>query len=133
MARYEYKVCAAPARGLKGKGLKTAEARFAHAVEGQINRLAAEGWQYQRTDILPSEERQGLTSSHTVYRTLMVFRRPLAGGQHPAVPAETDAAPDDDDPAEADADGMAAARAPVAPDDDGHAPPEPVGPPRAAP
>jgi hypothetical protein len=43
-----------------------------------MNALAAEGWDYQRSDILPSEERQGLTSTHTVYRSVLVFRRALA-------------------------------------------------------
>jgi len=75
MIRYEYKVRPAPTKGRKVKGLKTPEARFAHTIEDAINVQGAEGWEYLRTDILPSEERQGLTSSHTVYRTVMVFRR----------------------------------------------------------
>jgi len=75
MARYDYKVIPAPAKGAKAPGLKTAEARFVGAVEGTLNAQAAEGWEYLRTDILPSDERQGLTGSQTVYRTLMVFRR----------------------------------------------------------
>lgn len=83
MTRYEYKVCPAPTKGRKAKGLKTPEARFAAAVESEINALAAEGWEYQRTDILPSDERQGLTSSQTVYRTVMVFRRALDQGIPP--------------------------------------------------
>lgn len=84
MTRYEYRVRPAPTRGRKVKGLKTPEARFANAIEAQINEMAAEGWEYLRSDILPSEERQGLTSSHVVYRTLLVFRRALAEGvAHP--------------------------------------------------
>lgn len=74
---YEYKVVPAPAKGLKAKGLKGAEARFAFAVEQVMNDLAADGWEYQRTDVLPSEERQGLTGSVTNWRNLMVFRRAL--------------------------------------------------------
>jgi len=72
---YEYKVVPAPVKGLKAKGVKTAEARFALAVEQAINDLAADGWDYVRTDVLPSEERQGLTGSVTHWRNLMMFRR----------------------------------------------------------
>ncbi len=79
MASYEYKVIPAPTKGAKAPGLKTAEARFAATIEDTLNAQAAEGWEYLRTDILPSEERQGLTGSQTVYRTLMVFRRAKAG------------------------------------------------------
>ncbi|WP_412563490.1 DUF4177 domain-containing protein [Thalassobius sp. MITS945101] len=75
MTQYDYKVVPAPARGLKAKGVKGAEARFAHAMETQLNELAAEGWEFQRAETLPSEERQGLTSSVTNYRSLLVFRR----------------------------------------------------------
>jgi hypothetical protein len=78
MAQYEYKVVPAPTKGAKAPGLKTAEARFASTIEGTLNTQAAEGWEYLRTDILPSDERQGLTGTHTVYRTLMVFRRTKA-------------------------------------------------------
>ena len=78
MTGYEYKVIPAPAKGVKAKGIKGPEARFAHALEQSMNTLAAEGWEYLRADILPSEERQGLTSSQTVYRSVLVFRRALA-------------------------------------------------------
>lgn len=75
---FEYKVVPAPVKGLKAKGVKTAEARFALAVEQVINDLAADDWEYVRTDVLPSEERQGLTGSVTNWRNLMVFRRAVA-------------------------------------------------------
>ncbi|MFN3209141.1 MAG: DUF4177 domain-containing protein [Roseovarius sp.] len=75
--KYEYKVIPAPSKGRKGPGVKGAEGRFAHGLETVINELALEGWEYLRADILPSEERQGLTSSQTVYRSMLVFRRPL--------------------------------------------------------
>ncbi|MFX0545727.1 hypothetical protein ACEWPL_009295 [Roseovarius sp. S1116L3] len=75
MTHYEYKVIPAPTKGVKAPGVKTAEARFAGTVEAALNAQAADGWEYLRTDILPSDERQGLTGSQTVYRTLMVFRR----------------------------------------------------------
>ena len=75
---YEYKVVPTPTKGVKAKGVKTPEARFALGVEQAINALAAEGWEYQRADVLPSEERVGLTGSETHWRTLLVFRRAMA-------------------------------------------------------
>lgn len=72
---YEYKVIPAPTRGLKAKGIKTAEDRFAHALETEMNRLAADGWEYVRADTLPSEQREGLMSKTTVYQNMLVFRR----------------------------------------------------------
>lgn len=89
MTRFEYKVISAPGKGRKGPGIKGPEARFAHAIEAVLNELAAEGWEYQRSDILPSEERQGLTSSHTVYRSVLVFRRAIADGHPAGTSAET--------------------------------------------
>jgi hypothetical protein len=95
MAVYEYKVVPAPSKGVKAPGVKGPEARFAYGLEQAMNGLAADGWEYLRADILPSEERQGLTSSHTVYRSVLVFRRavdPDATPEHPpaAPPAEAD-------------------------------------------
>ncbi|MCK0148950.1 DUF4177 domain-containing protein [Marivita sp. S6314] len=75
---FEYKVVPAPTKGVKAKGVKGAEARFAFTVEQAINDLAADGWEYVRTDVLPSEERVGLTGSVTNWRNLMVFRRGIA-------------------------------------------------------
>jgi len=77
MQMYEYKVIPAPAKGRKAPGIKGPEARFAHGLELAMNALAAEGWDYLRADILPSEERQGLTSTQTVYRSVLVFRRAI--------------------------------------------------------
>lgn len=94
MSGYEYKVVPAPRKGEKAKGIKTPEARFAHAVEGLINRLAAEGWEYQRADFLPCDERSGLTGSVTQWRNLLVFRRARALDTFQARPlAKPEAAP----------------------------------------
>jgi len=71
----EYKVLPAPTRGLKAKGVKTPEGRFANALEAKMNEMAAEGWEYLRTDTLPSEQREGLMSKTTVYQNVMVFSR----------------------------------------------------------
>nr|WP_232204264.1 DUF4177 domain-containing protein [Roseobacter sp. CCS2] len=75
MMSYEYKVVPAPARGLKAKGIKTAEHRFAHALETAMNELAGDGWEYLRADTLPCEQREGLMSKTTVYQNMLVFRR----------------------------------------------------------
>ena len=79
MPRYEYKVVPAPAKGRKAKGVKTPEARFALSVETVLNEMGADGWEYLRADLLPSDERSGLTGSTTHWRNLLVFRRPVEG------------------------------------------------------
>ncbi|QYX58165.1 DUF4177 domain-containing protein [Roseovarius sp. SCSIO 43702] len=97
MQRVEYKVIPAPNKGLKDKGVKGPEARFAHAVETLMNEMGAKGWSYLRADILPSEERQGLTSTTTVYRTLLVFQRPVPEahtGPAPTPPESAESEPD---------------------------------------
>ena len=81
---YEYKVVPAPTRGLKAKGVKTAEDRFANALETEMNTLAADGWEYLRTDTLPSEQREGLMGKTTVYQNMLVFRRAQKTAQEPA-------------------------------------------------
>lgn len=78
MTHYEYKVVPAATKGEKAKGVKAPEARFALALETQINAFAAEGWEYQRAEMLPSTERTGLTGTTTEWRHLLVFRRAVA-------------------------------------------------------
>ena len=78
MSNFEYRVVAAPSRGVKAKGIKSAEARFSHALEQMMNAMASEGWEYQRAETLPSTERSGLTSSTTTWRNVLVFRRSIA-------------------------------------------------------
>lgn len=103
MPSYEYKVVPAPKRGLKAKGVKSSEARFAHALETVMNELGAEGWEYQRTDTLPSEERSGLTSKTTVFQNMLVFRRAIETAEAdviaPAVVAATPVGHTSTDPA----------------------------------
>lgn len=77
MQAFEYKVIPAPNKGKKAKGVKTPEDRFANGVETILNEMAAEGWEFQRAEMLPSEERAGLTGSKTNWRNLLVFRRAL--------------------------------------------------------
>ncbi|AHD01375.1 DUF4177 domain-containing protein [Leisingera methylohalidivorans] len=86
MHPYEYKVIPAPAKGTKAKGVKTPEARFANSVEILLNEMAADGWEFQRAELLPSEERSGLTGSTTNWRNVMVFRRAIAAEQAAETP-----------------------------------------------
>jgi hypothetical protein len=103
LMKTEYKVVPAPERARKKRGLK-GPALFAHEVETVMNELAADGWQYLRTDTLPHEERSGLTNKVTTYRNLLVFQRVLVedaanpAPEAPAVPVvpivpETDQTP----------------------------------------
>ena len=84
MAQFEYKVVPAPKRGLKARGIKGTEAMFANALATLMNEAAAEGWEYQRTDSLPCEERSGLTGRVTVFQNMLVFRRALSVAAAPA-------------------------------------------------
>lgn len=72
---YEYTTIAAPSRGEKAKEAKTPTDRYALALTSELNRMAADGWEYVRADVLPSEERSGLAGRATVYHNLLVFRR----------------------------------------------------------
>lgn len=78
MPRYEYKVVPAPKKASKVKGVKGTDQRFATALAGIMNEYGAEGWEYQRTDTLPCEERQGLTGRVTTFQNMLVFRREVA-------------------------------------------------------
>ncbi|PHP29389.1 DUF4177 domain-containing protein [Limimaricola cinnabarinus] len=85
MTAFEYRVVPAPRRGQKERGLKTAEDRYARALQGTINELGAKGWEYLRAETLPCEERQGLGGRKTVYHSVLVFRRAAAQAA-PATP-----------------------------------------------
>lgn len=75
MAGWEYKVVPAPTKGVKGKGVKGPEGRFANALESLMNHMASDRWEFQRAETLPSVERAGLTGSTTEWRNVLVFRR----------------------------------------------------------
>ncbi|WP_164657915.1 DUF4177 domain-containing protein [Tropicibacter sp. Alg240-R139] len=77
MHRYEYKVVPAPSKGTKAKGVKTPEGRFALTVEQLLNQMGTDGWEFQRAELLPSDERTGLTGSVQNWRNVLVFRRDL--------------------------------------------------------
>lgn len=99
MTTFEYTVIPAPDRGEKTRGARnTPTGRYALALSNELNRMAAEGWEYLRAEILPTEERSGLTGRSTVYHNLLVFRRGVAveaaplsnpSGYEPLSPAVT--------------------------------------------
>jgi hypothetical protein len=104
MPRYEYKVVPAPSKGIKGKGVRGAEAHFSFAVQELMNGMAGYGWEYQRAETLPSVERSGLTGTTTEWRNVLIFRRlrtdDAADFQPELLPAPTDDMTDDDEPIE---------------------------------
>ncbi|MBV1903746.1 MAG: DUF4177 domain-containing protein [Marinosulfonomonas sp.] len=95
MPNFEYKVVPAPRKGLRAKGIRGAENKFANALQDVMNTNAADGWDYFRTDTLPCDERQGLTGRSTTYQNMLVFRRALADQQPAKNPAsvKTDVTP----------------------------------------
>lgn len=90
---YEYAVVPAPKKGLKARGVKTTEDRFAYALQTIMNEYGAKGWDYVRTDTLPSEERSGLTGRTTVYQNMMVFRKAVVVEAPTALLAAPEPAP----------------------------------------
>lgn len=111
MVKYEYKVVPAPKRGEKAKGVKGTEARFAHTMAALMNELGAQGWDYQRADTLPCEERSGLTGKTTTYQNMLVFRRVVEAAEAEA-PATPLAAPVPEDTAQTAAPALTPAHAP---------------------
>ena len=93
MTTWEYKVVPAPTKGVKARGVKGPEGRFANALEVLMNDMSREGWEYQRAETLPSVERSGLTGSSTEWRNILVFRRaqisPLDAFEPELLPAPT--------------------------------------------
>lgn len=91
MQGYEYRVVPAPVRGEKARGVKTTADRYALALANLMNALGREGWEYQRADSLPCEERAGLTGTKTTFQHILVFRRPLTLAE--AAAPQSEAAP----------------------------------------
>jgi hypothetical protein len=83
---YDYKVVPAPKTGLKTKGAKTTEERFANALEATMNGLSSDGWEYLRADTLPCEQREGLMGKATVFQNMLIFRRARAAKADTSAP-----------------------------------------------
>lgn len=75
MRQFEYKAVPAPTTGTKAKGVKTREDRFALSMSDILNDMADDGWEYVRAEMLPMEERKGLTGTQTSYQNVLIFRR----------------------------------------------------------
>ena len=83
MSSFEYTAIPAPIRSEKAKAAKTPAERYALTLTDEINRMAADGWEYLRAETLPSEERSGLTGRTTLFHNLLIFRRPKAAAVKP--------------------------------------------------
>lgn len=78
MPTFEYQVVPAPRKGKSARKIRGPEAKFANTISVLMNEMAAEGWEYQRAETLPCEERKGLTGKTTKYHSMLVFRREIA-------------------------------------------------------
>ena len=78
MDKWEYKVVPTPRRPKRAKGVKGNSDRFAFALTEAINDVAAEGWEFVKTETLPMEAKPSLFKARVeVFQSLMVFRRAL--------------------------------------------------------
>lgn len=88
MPGYEYKVVPAPKKAGKIKGARGTDEKFAGALAELMNRYGRDGWEYQRTDTLPCEERQGLTGKTTTFQNMLIFRREVGAQDQTREPVE---------------------------------------------
>ena len=88
MPRFEYKVVPAPKKPGKIKGVKGTGNKFAVELSNLMNQFGADGWEYQRTDTLPCEERQGFTGRTTTFQNMLVFRREINVVEEPVAQLE---------------------------------------------
>lgn len=76
MSYFEYRVVPAPRQAPKAKGVKGTDARFAHGLEDALNGEGLAGWEFQCTETLSAEIRQGLFRKSMVETvTVMIYRR----------------------------------------------------------
>ena len=85
MTAYEYKVVPSPRKGKSARGMRKTPEKLANSLSIMMNDMASEGWEFQRADTLPCEERTGLRSKTVNYHSMLVFRR--------AIEQEVEAAP----------------------------------------
>ena len=93
MNAFEYTAIPAPIRSEKAKSAKTPAERYALTLTDEINRMAADGWEYLRAETLPSEERSGLTGRTTLFHNLLIFRRAKASAVKPRALTQVEAKP----------------------------------------
>lgn len=91
MARQEYRIVPAPTRARRKAPGSDETARFVSTLEEEVNRMAAAGWAFLRTEVMTFQRRKGLFGRTEESRTLLVFARDTAPS--PDDPVETDAGP----------------------------------------
>lgn len=78
MTKYEYKTLPAPRRERRMRGKKSGPEAFAAAIEAVLNDEAAAGWEFQRAESLPCDEKRGVFGRrHEVLHALLIFRRAI--------------------------------------------------------
>lgn len=93
MSKYEYRVIPAPKRAKRAKGARTLQDKFAATLTDLINTEAREGWEYQRAESLPVEEKKSMLSAATEsYNSVLVFRREIRSAMTRAEPSFGDTA-----------------------------------------
>ncbi|MFT4791875.1 MAG: hypothetical protein ACJAVR_000743 [Paracoccaceae bacterium] len=76
MIRYEYQTLPAPRRERRARGKTSGAEAFAQTIQAVLNDQAAAGWEFQRAESLPCDEKKGLFGGrHEVLHALLVFRR----------------------------------------------------------
>ncbi len=79
MSAFEYKVVTAPRKARKVKGVRGTDERYAVNLTELMNRQAADGWEYQRAESLPVDEKTGIMGkTQERYINVLVFRRAVA-------------------------------------------------------
>jgi hypothetical protein len=113
MTSYEYKTVPAPRRERRARGMKSGAEAFAHAIQTVLNDESSSGWEFQRAESLPCDEKLGLfRRRQEVLHAILIFRRALvAPAPHrpatraeppaPASPAPASSAPASSAPARA--------------------------------
>lgn len=94
MSKYEYRVIAAPRKAARAKGARTPQDKFARTLTDVINGEANLGWEFQRAESLPVDEKKGMLSAATEsYHSVLVFRREIKSAITKATPRRREAAP----------------------------------------
>ncbi len=76
MPTFEYKIVPAPRKIKKIKGVRGNEDRYARNLSDLMNELAADGWEYQRAESLPVDEKTGMMGkTQEIFHNVLVFRR----------------------------------------------------------
>jgi hypothetical protein len=89
---FEYKCVGGPERPKRLRGTRSRSERVALAMQEIINIEAVDGWEYQRTDLVPVEEKAGLFSrAHDVHRAVLIFRRERSAARPAHAPMQAPA------------------------------------------